>query len=120
MTDRVFIEGLELDTVIGVYGWEREVRQRLLMDLEMAWDVARPGASDDVGDALDYSAVSERLRAFAAAASFQLIEAFAEAAAALILEEFGVTWLRLRLSKPGAVREAATVGVVIERGQRSP
>ncbi len=120
MTDRVFIQGLELDTVIGVYGWEREVRQRLFVDLEMAWDIARPGASDNVDDALDYSAVSERLRAFAAAASFELLEAFAEAGASLVMEEFGVTWLRLRLSKPGAVREATTVGVVIERGQLKP
>jgi dihydroneopterin aldolase len=117
MSDIVFIRGLRLPTTIGVYGWEREVRQELLLDLEMAWDTAPAGASDDVNDALDYSAVSQRLREFAAQSSFQLIEKMAAEIAALLLGEFGVAWLRLRLCKPGAVTEADDVGVLIERGQ---
>ncbi|MDP5053791.1 MAG: dihydroneopterin aldolase [Congregibacter sp.] len=116
--DIVFIRGLRLPTVIGVYGWEREVRQELLLDLEMAWDIAPAGASDDVSDALDYSAVATRLRAFAADSSFELLEKMATELAALVMREFRVPWLRLRLCKPGAVTEATDVGVLIERGQR--
>lgn len=118
MTDIVFIRGLRLPTVIGVYAWEREVRQELVLDLEMAWDIGPAGASDDVADALDYAAISQRLRAFAAASSYQLLEKMATALAELLQGEFGVAWLSLRLCKPGAVSEAMDVGVLIERGHR--
>lgn len=118
MSDIVFIRALRLATVIGVYAWEREVHQELLLDLEMAWDIAPAGASDDVTDALDYSAVATRLRAFASDNSFALLEKMASELAALIMAEFSVPWLRLRLCKPGAVTEADDVGVLIERGQR--
>ena len=120
MSDIVFIRALKLPTIIGVYGWEREVRQELLLDLEMAWDIAPAGASDDVADALDYSAVATRLRAFAADSSFELIEKMATELATVVMSEFSVSWLRLRLCKPGAVTEARDVGVVIERGLRTP
>ncbi|EED30581.1 dihydroneopterin aldolase [gamma proteobacterium NOR5-3] len=118
MSDIVFIRALRLPTVIGVYAWEREVRQELLLDLEMAWDIAPAGVSDDVADALDYSAVATRLRAFAAENSFELIEKMASELASLVMAEFSVPWVRLRLCKPGAVTEAMDVGVLIERGQR--
>lgn len=118
MSDIVFIRGLQLPTVIGVYAWEREVRQELLLDLEMAWDIAPAGASDAVSDALDYSAVATRLRAFADANSFELIEKMATELAQLLMAEFAVPWVRLRLCKPGAVTEAVDVGVLIERGLR--
>ncbi len=117
--DRVLIQGLTLETVIGVYGWEREVRQTLLVDLELAWDLAPAGQSDNVRDALDYAAVSARLRAFAVEAKFQLIEALATALADLLQREFAVGWLRLTLRKPGAVPEAEYVAVRIERGTAS-
>jgi dihydroneopterin aldolase len=118
MSDIVFIRGLRLNTVIGVYGWEREVRQELRLDLEMAWDTAPAGASDDVADALDYSAVAQRLQRLAKEHSFQLIEAFAAEVASVLRREFGLPWLRLRVCKPGAVSEADDVGVLIERGER--
>jgi dihydroneopterin aldolase len=118
VSDIVFISGLQLDTVIGVYDWEREVRQRLLVDLEMAWDLDRAADSDDVDHALNYAAVSERLRESAARENCLLIERLAVRLAAMVMEEFGVPWLRLHLRKPGAVSEADTVGLIIERGQR--
>ena len=118
MSDVVFIRGLQLDTVIGVYDWEREVRQRLLVDVEMAWDLGRAAASDKVDHALNYAAVSQRLREVAAHERCLLIERLADRLAATIVEEFDVPWLRLRLCKPGAVSEAADVGLIIERGQR--
>jgi dihydroneopterin aldolase len=118
MSDIVFIRGLRLQTVIGVYGWERNVRQELVLDLEMAWDTAPAGASDNVADALDYAAVSQRLQTLAAERSHQLLEAFAAEVAEVVMGEFCVPWLRLRLCKPGAVTSADDVGVLIERGER--
>ena len=119
MTDIVYIQGLSVETTIGVYDWERTIKQTLVLDLEMAADVATPGASDAVSDALDYAAVSSRVLALVEASSFELIESVAEHVAALVLSEFAVTWLRLRVSKPGAVSQARDVGVVIERGERA-
>ena len=116
--DIVFIRELRADTVIGVYDWEREVRQTVLLDLEMASDNKLAASSDAISDALDYAAVSSRLLEFIEGSQFQLIETMAEQVAAIVLEEFKVPWLRLRLCKPGAVAQAKDVGVLIERGER--
>jgi dihydroneopterin aldolase len=116
--DTVFIEELRIETVIGIYDWERKIRQVVAIDLEMAFDNRRPAASDHIDDTLNYKAVSKRLIAFVEAASFQLVETLAERCAQIVLDEFHVPWLRLKLSKPGAVRGAKAVGVVIERGTR--
>lgn len=118
MTDSVLIEGLAVEAIIGVYDWEREVSQRLLVDLEMAWDNRTPAASDDVTDALDYASVSERVSIYLVEARPRLLETAAEGIASLLQNEFGVRWLRLTLRKPGAVPAAASVGVKIERGSR--
>ena len=114
--DRVFIEGLEVDTVIGAYDWEREIRQCLRLDLSFAWDNGKPAANDDLSLALDYATVSTRIQAFAQDAQFILVETFAERLAALLMDEFQIPWLRLKLTKPGAVPAASGVGVEIERG----
>jgi len=114
--DRILIEGLEVRTVIGIYDWEREIRQTVRLDMEMAWDVSRAGRSDDIADTLDYKAVSKRLIAFIEGSSFGLIEALAEACARILIDEFNVPWMRMKLSKPGAVRGSENVAVVIERG----
>lgn len=118
MADTVFIEGLVVETVVGVYDWEREVAQSLVIDLEMAWDNRVPGCSDDVADALDYAAVSECVDACLKRLQPQLLERAAEELAAVLQAEFGVGWLRLAIRKPGAVPDAAAVGVRIERGVR--
>jgi dihydroneopterin aldolase len=115
--DRVFIESLEIETVIGIYDWERKIRQPLLFDIEMEFDNRVPAASDAIVDTLDYKAVSKRLIAFVSASEFGLVETLAERCAELILAEFPVVALRLRLSKPGAVRGAKAVGVIIERSR---
>lgn len=116
--DIVFIEALEIDTVIGIYDWERSITQKVVLDIEMAFDNRRPAASDDIIDTLDYKAVSKRLIAFVGESKFGLVESLAERCADIIREEFGVAWLRLKLSKPGAVTGARAVGVIIERGLR--
>lgn len=116
--DKVFIEGLEVDTVIGVYDWEREIRQCLRLDLVCAWDNRRPAEGDDLTLALDYAALAERIQAFATQARYELVETFAEQLAALLMAEFQIPWLRLKVTKPGAVPAAIGVGVEIERGCR--
>ena len=116
--DTVFIESLEVDTVIGAYDWERTIRQNLLVDLQMGWD-NRPSAADDALHlALDYAAVSECINAFAQASHFELVETFAERLAALLMTEFNIPWLRLKITKPCAVTNARGVGLEIERGCR--
>ena len=117
--DIVFIEDLRIETVIGIYDWERRIRQTVALDLEMAFDNTVPAATDSIEDTLDYKAVSKRLIAYVEAAEFQLVETLAERCAAIVLEEFGVRWLRLKLAKPGAVRGSRAVGVQIER-ERAP
>ena len=116
--DTVFIDDLRIETVIGIYDWERKIRQVVALDLEMAFDNRKPAASDDIADTLNYKAVSKRLIAFVESSSFQLVETLAERCAQVVIDEFNVGWLRLRLSKPGAVRGSTAVGVVIERGTR--
>lgn len=116
--DSVIIEGLAVETIIGVYDWEREVSQRLLIDLEMAWDNRLPAASDDVADALDYAAVSEQVTGYLHETQPRLLETAAEGVSDLLQQRFGVRWLRLVIRKPGAVPAAVSVGVCIERGAR--
>ncbi len=113
----VYIRGLRAQAVIGVYEWERHIRQTLVLDLEMASDTARAAASDQIADALDYAAISGRVVALVEASEYQLLETLADAVARMITREFGVPWLRLRLSKPGAVAAAEDVGVIIETGE---
>ncbi|WP_242108841.1 dihydroneopterin aldolase [Luteimonas aquatica] len=114
--DKVFIEGLEIEALIGIYDWERRIRQPLLFDLEMDFDNRKPAASDDIADTLDYKAVSKRLIEFVSQSDYGLVESLAERCAQIVLDEFGVARVRLKLSKPGAVRGARAVGVIIERG----
>ncbi len=113
--DKVFIENLTVETVIGIYDWEREIRQAVSLDLEMDFDIVAAAASDRIEDTLDYKAVSKRLIQFIEQSQFQLVETLAERCAAIVLAEFPVQRLTLKLSKPGAVRGSSAVGVLIER-----
>ena len=116
--DIVYIRDLKIETVIGVNDWEREVRQTVSLDLEMATDIHAAADSDDIEDTIDYKAVAKRLISFVEGTDFQLVESIAERVTDIVREEFGVSWVRLRVSKPGAVTGAQDVGVVIERGER--
>ena len=117
--DIVFIRELRADTVIGVYDWERSVRQSVVLDLEMATDCRAAAATDAIEQALDYAAISTRVIELVSASEFQLIETLGEEIARVIREEFQVSWLRLRVSKPGAVAEAENISVLLERGSPS-
>ena len=114
--DIVYIRDLRIDTIIGIYDWERQVKQTVSIGLEMAADIRQAAATDDIQFALNYKAVSKRLIAYIESRNALLVESLAEEIAAIVRDEFNVPWLRLRLSKPGAVRGARDVGLVIERG----
>ena len=116
--DIVFVDGLTIDALIGIYDWERRAKQPVVLDLEMAFDNRIPAGTDQITDTLDYKAVSKRLIQFVGHSEFGLVETLAERCAEIILAEFPVSWLKLRLTKPGAVRGARGVGVQIERGRR--
>jgi len=115
--DKVFIEALEIECVIGIYDWERKIKQPIVLDIEMDSDNRKPAASDDIADTLDYKAISKRLIQFVGESSFGLVETLAERCCAILLEEFPVTRVRLKLSKVGAVRGAKAVGVILERSR---
>ena len=116
--DIVYIRDLKIQAVIGVLDWERAIRQPLSLELEMACDISKSAASDDIADALDYAAVSARVETCLQALRPQLLEHGAEVLAKALQDEFGITWLRLAIRKPGAVPTAQAVGVQIERGVR--
>ncbi|EXJ11758.1 dihydroneopterin aldolase [Nitrincola nitratireducens] len=117
--DIVYIRELQVETIIGIYDWEREVRQIVSLDLEMGTDIRAAANTEDIENTLNYKSVSDRLIAFVGESQFLLVETMAEEIAALIMQEFNVPWLRLRVGKPGAVPQASDVGVIIERGVKS-
>ncbi len=114
--DIIFLHDLRVETVIGIWEWERKIRQTVAIDLEMAADVRKAAATDSVDDTLNYKLVAKRLQQFVGESSFQLVETLAEKIAGIVLDEFDVAWVRVKLNKPGAIRGARDVGVVIERG----
>jgi len=116
--DIIFITDLRVETIIGIYDWERTQRQSVSLDVEMATDIATAAATDDIEATLNYKAVSKRIEQFIADSDFLLVETLAERVAELIRTEFGVPWLRLTLHKPGALSNSTDVGIRIERGQR--
>lgn len=114
--DLIYLRDLKIDCVIGIFDWERKIRQSLYIDLDMAADIARAAKTDSIRDTLDYKAVAKRLQQFVGESQFQLVETLAERIAEIVLSEFRVPWVRVRINKKGAVRGADGVGVMIERG----
>ena len=117
--DIIFLRGLQIETVIGIYDWEREIRQTVIIDLEMGTDIRQAAATDDINQTLDYKTLSKRIIAFVEASEFLLVETLAERISTIILEEFSVPWLRLTLNKKGAISGASDVGIQIERGVKT-
>ncbi len=113
--DIVYLKDLRIKTVIGVYAWERQLKQTVVLDLEMGTDIRAAGHSDAIEDTLNYKEVAKRVMAFTENSRFHLVEALAEGIAELVLREFPVPWLRVRVNKQGAVRGVRDVGVIIER-----
>lgn len=115
--DIIFLNGLKAETTIGVFDWERQIRQSVIIDLELGTDIAQAARTDSIENTLSYKDVAKRVVQFVESSEFQLVETLAERIAALILDEFDVPWMRLRLNKHGAVRGALDVGVLIERSR---
>lgn len=114
--DKIFLDELRIDTIIGIWEWERRIRQTVVIDLEMSADIAKAAATDDVADTLNYKSVAKRLQQFVGESSFQLVETLAERIAAIVRDEFDVAWVKVTVHKPGAIRGSKDVGVIIERG----
>ena len=117
--DIVFIRDLRIETVVGIYDWERRIRQVVSFDLDMSSDIRRAAKGDRIEDTIDYKAVAKRVSQYVGEQQFQLVETLAERVAALILEEFSVEWLKVTLHKPGAVSGSRSVGVSIERSRKA-
>jgi dihydroneopterin aldolase len=113
--DKIFIHALKTEAIVGIFEWERQVKQTVLMDLELSADIRKAALSDSIDDTVNYKRVAKRVLAFVAASQFHLVETLAEHVAMLMLEEFGVAWVGISLSKPGAIRNSRDVGVVLER-----
>ncbi len=116
--DIIFLHDLRIETVIGIWEWERKIRQTVAIDLDMSTDIAKAAKTDSVDDTLNYKLVAKRVQQFVSDSSFQLVETLAEKVAGIVLDEFDVSWVRVRVNKPGAIRGARDVGVLIERGAR--
>ncbi|MGB0845297.1 MAG: dihydroneopterin aldolase [Thiolinea sp.] len=116
--DIVYIHDLRIDAGIGIYPWEKAIKQQVRIDLEMAWDNRVPAASDDIEDALNYKLTAQKVTEFVQSQHFDLVERLAEEIAAMLMTEMKVPWLRLTVGKPGAVKKSKEVGVRIERGTR--
>lgn len=114
--DKVYIRGLNIQTTIGVFEWEKQIKQTLVIDLIMGWNTASAAVNDDLNKTLDYAAISVAIEKFANDNPVELLETLAERMAAFLMAEYQIPWLKLSIGKPGAVHNAATVGVEIERG----
>ncbi len=117
--DIIYLRDLKIETVIGIYDWEREIKQTVVLDLEMGADIKKAAATDCIEDTLDYKSVAKQVISFVGSSEYQLVETLIEKVAELIMEEFNIPWVRLTINKQGAIRGASGVGVIIERGIRA-
>jgi len=118
MRDIIFISELRIETVIGIFDWERQIKQTVVLDLELATDISMAAASDHIDDTIDYKTLTKSIIGYVEDSEFQLVETLAERVCELVRNDFGVPWVRLKLNKPGALRGARDVGILIERGSR--
>ncbi len=115
--DTIFLHELKVETIIGIWDWERKIRQTVSIDLEMGADIRRAAETESIDDTLNFKAGAKRVQQFVADSEFQLVETLAEKIAEIVLQEFGIPWIEVRVSKPGAIRGARNVGVLIRRAK---
>lgn len=116
--DIIYLHNLKVETIIGVWEWERRIRQTLILDIDLGTDLTRAGETDAIEDTIDYKAVSDRIMGFARDSEFRLIESLATRLADIIRTEFGVQWVRIKINKQGIIRKVRDIGVIVERGAR--
>lgn len=117
--DIIYLRDLRIDTIIGIYDWERRMKQTIVLDIEMATDISQAANSDNIEDTLNYKDVAKRIMTFVGESEFELVETLAEKVTEIILTEFNTPWVKLTLNKKGAVRGVRDVGVIIERGSKA-
>src|SRR5271165_2801726 len=115
--DTIFLHALKTEAIVGIFDWERQVKQTVIVDIEIGADIRKAALSDSIDDTLNYKRVAKRVLAFVEESRFHLVETLAEHIAMLLLEDFGISWVRISLSKPGAIRSSRDVGVTLERGR---
>jgi 7,8-dihydroneopterin aldolase/epimerase/oxygenase len=113
--DKIFLRALKTEAIVGIFDWERQVKQTVIVDIEISADIRKAALSDSIDDTLNYKRVAKRVLGFVEESKFHLVETLAEHIAMLILEDFGIAWVRISLSKPGAIRSSRDVGVSLER-----
>jgi dihydroneopterin aldolase len=113
--DKIFIHALKTEAIIGIFDWERQVKQTVIVDIEISADIRKAALSDSIEDTVNYKRIAKRVLAFVEDSKFHLVETLAEHIAMLILDDFGISWVRISLSKPGAIRSSRDVGVALER-----
>ncbi|NOY67749.1 MAG: dihydroneopterin aldolase [Gammaproteobacteria bacterium] len=116
--DIIFLQALEIETVIGIYDWERKIKQKVVFDIEMGADIRKSASTDHIDDTLNYKAVAKHVIAYVEESHFQLVETLAEKVAGIVIDEFKVPWVKVTLNKLGAIRGARGVGIIIERGNK--
>lgn len=117
--DTIFLRDLEINATIGIFEWEKRIKQKVRIDLEMGTDIAKAAASDAIEDTLDYKSISKRIIQFVEDSRYELIETMIEKVSEILLNEFNIPWVKVTISKPGAVRGSRDVGITIERGERT-
>jgi dihydroneopterin aldolase len=115
--DKIFIHALKTEAIIGIFDWERQVKQTILVDLEFSANIRKAALSDSIDDTLNYKKVAKRVLSFIEASQFHLVETMADSVAMVLLEDFGLEWVKVTLSKPGAIRSSRDVGIIIERSR---
>jgi len=115
--DIIFLRELKIDTLIGVYEWEKRVPQTLQIDLEIVLPSSRACQTDNIKDALDYAEVAQHIQTVLSSGHFSLLETLAEHIAQIILKDFNAPWVKVSVAKPQAIRNCRMVGISIERGQ---
>ncbi|MCF6236008.1 MAG: dihydroneopterin aldolase [Gammaproteobacteria bacterium] len=116
--DIIYLRNLKIETVIGIYDWEREIKQTVVLDLEMGTDIRKAAVTDRIEDTLDYKSVAKQVISFVETSEYQLVETLIEKVAELVMKNFSIPWMRLTINKQGAISGARDVGVTIERGVR--
>lgn len=117
--DITYIHDLQIETIIGIFDWERENPQRLYIDIDIGTDFSKAISSDNINDCIDYTQVSEHIEKLAAHHSYQLLESFAEQISQIILQQFNAHWVRIKINKPLAIINAKSIGIIIERRSAS-
>tara|TARA_B100000902_G_scaffold326369_1_gene321454 strand:+ start:77 stop:433 length:357 start_codon:yes stop_codon:yes gene_type:complete len=117
--DRIFLSEMKIDTTVGIWEWEKRIKQQVIIDIEMSADIKKAAATDQIEDTLNYKAVAKSVRKLVEESSFQLVETMAEKISELVIGEHNVSWVKVRVNKPGAIRGSKGVGIIIERGEMS-